>query len=826
MSRKLIALITLIFGLSSLIYAGEYDYGLKIKTYPSPGSEFTGLILEGNKELDTKGEPFEMSFQLYNRNENVFGTLFRIITDKGDNIDLMYSVSEEDTHYPMLVTGEYVHDIDAPIVMNEWIPVSITLNPKSGEIEVNYNGSVLQVKDAGTKGARSFRIAFGHSPIQGYVLDDVASINIRDIIISVRGKVIRHWDLSIHDNDICFDNIKNSPAKAINPVWIVDQYISWNKIHTCNFSSSPSVAFDPEGIFYMSSDGKSISSYNAVTNTAKTINTKGGAFTANAPNQMMFIGDAIISYNLNEHTHSYFDNETGKWIGGSDPVKDHDYYNNAACWWESEGAIVSFGGYGHYRYNNKLLIQYDDHEKDFEAKIEEITPRYGCAATIVGDTLYVFGGRGNLSGKQELSPKYYYDLYAINLRTKETKKLWSIDKVNQEFVLGEQMIYDKSEDCFYAISTIQNGTLIKFNKTEATYEEVSLPVGFSFGGQYLTYSLFRNKEQTKLYAILIRSEVNGESTVQIADMNWPPVTMQLLHLSVVSPERHSESNNSWIWILSLIFVAFGGIGGTILYYERRLRGKKVETSVDFSQETHYYDFSKNSICFFGGFNVKDRNGNDITAQFTPNLKALTILLLLHSSEDSAGISSGKLNRTLWSYKPEEAANNNRNVYISKLRSIFESMDGFTIVNKNKLWEISMTEDAKSDWIYAKSLFNAQENEENISRIVELLLRGAMLPNTEIDWLDVYKGEFSNLTIDLLCKLLERDDVPNALKIKVANTIFMHDFLNEDALKAKCQILYKEGKTGLAKTTYDNFCKEYKSSIGIDFEIDFKKLIAE
>lgn len=767
-----------------------------------------------------------MEFMLYNEIDNVFGTIFRMITDKGDNIDLMYSVSEDDTHYPMLVTGEYVHDINAHIVMGSWIPVSITLNPKSGEVSIDYNGSILTVKDAGAKGARSVRIAFGHCPIQGYTLDDVASIIIRDIVVSRKNKAIRKWDLSIHNNDLCFDKIKNSPAKAINPKWVVDQYISWNIVHTCSFSGSPSLAYDPDGTFYMSSDGKSISTYDAVNGKSKTIDMKGGAFTANAPNQMIFIGGDLVSFNLDEGTHSRYDAATSKWIGGHEPTKDHDYYNNAVCWWESDDALVSFGGYGHYRYNNKLLILYKDHQRDYIGKINAITPRYGCAVTIVNDTLYVFGGRGNLSGKQELSPRYYYDLYAIDLRTKSAKKLWDIEHVEGgNFVLSEQMIYDENEDCFYALTNLYYGTLIKFNKTDANFEVVSLPCGFTVGGQYSTYNLFRNNEQTKLYATLIRSQVNGESSVQIADMNWPPVTMQLLH-SGLTEDNEQEKNKSWIWILALVLAAFGGIGCTIFYYERRNRIRNTETAIDFSQETHYYDFSKNSICFFGGFCVKNKEGKDITSLFTPNLKALTILLLLHSSEGSQGISSGKLNRTLWSYKPEDAANNNRNVYISKLRNIFEQMEGFTIVNKNKLWEISMTSEAKCDWIIAKSLFGAQDSEESISRIVELLLKGAMLPNTEIDWLDAYKGEFSNLTIDLLCKLLDSDNVPDGLKIKVANTIFMHDFLNEKALRSKCKILYKEGKTGLAKTTYNNFCKEYKSSVGIDFEIDFKKLIAD
>lgn len=99
--------------------AEKYEYGLKITTYPSPSKELTGLLLEGGKGLDAKGDEFRMEFDLYNRNDNVFGTIFRIITDKGDNIDLMYNIDMDNIHYPILVTGEYVHDLRVGIPMDK-----------------------------------------------------------------------------------------------------------------------------------------------------------------------------------------------------------------------------------------------------------------------------------------------------------------------------------------------------------------------------------------------------------------------------------------------------------------------------------------------------------------------------------------------------------------------------------------------------------------------------------------------------------------------------------------------------------------------------------
>ena len=43
---------------------------------------------------------------------------------------------------------------------------------------------------------------------------------------------------------------------------------------------------------------------------------------------------------------------------------------------------------------------------------------------VVGDELYIFGGKGNKYGKQELSTHYYLGLYAINLKSKQSRTIW------------------------------------------------------------------------------------------------------------------------------------------------------------------------------------------------------------------------------------------------------------------------------------------------------------------------------------------------------------------------------------------------------------------
>lgn len=110
--------------------------------------------------------------------------------------------------------------------------------------------------------------------------------------------------------------------------------------------------------------------------------------------------------------------------------------------------------------------------------------------------------------------------------------------------------------------------------------------------------------------------------------------------------------------------------------------------------------------------------------------------------------------------------------------------------------------------------------------MELLLRGMMLPNIETDWIDTFKNDFSNDTIDLLCRLLKQEDLSDTLKLQIADTLFQHDYINEEALCIKCRILCQQGKKGLAKTVYDAFCKEYAASLGTTYKYSLMEIIDE
>ena len=202
-----------------------------------------------------------------------------------------------------------------------------------------------------------------------------------------------------------------------------------------------------------------------------------------------------------------------------------------------------------------------------------------------------------------------------------------------------------------------------------------------------------------------------------------------------------------------------------------------------------------------------------------------ILLILYTGRDPKGIIGHKLIQLLWYDKTEESAKNNRNVYMSKLRNLLDKVGDIKILNQNGFWSIQFENGTICDYLEALHLYN-KNNSLDLEKLLELLLRGMMLPNVETDWIDTFKNDFSNDTIDLLCRLLKQKDLSDMLKLQIADTLFQHDYINEEALSVKCRILCQQGKKGLANTVYNTFCKEYAALLGTPYKYSLIEIIDE
>lgn len=850
--KKQLTLLVLFFSLLlGTTLADNVDYGLYIKAFPFSDHEKTSLVLENNQPLKLNKET-TMSFEMSVRKDNVFGVVFRMITNKKDNIDFLFTVGENDKRYPMLVINESVYMINQKIVCDKWVPISITLSSVNNEVTLNYGTAKISAPYKVSQ-ADNVMVSFGLCPFSGYTLYDLASVNVRNIKIFDGQNLTRFWKLENHDQSKTLDSIARMPAITTNPLWLTDAYASWEKIYSKSVKENSLFSFNPDqGIIYIvSPDSKEVISFDTGQRKEKVIYVKNGIIAANAPNQMFYDPHKhqLISYNLEENIISRFSFGDDSWDNHVKPLLEHGYWNNSVSFSSSDSVLISFGGYGFYKYNNDLIRLDVDRKSIKKSNLPEIPPRYSASTIIVNNVLYVFGGRGNKSGRQELSPRNFYDLYAVNLLTEQTNKLWELTGVENEFIPSENMIFDEKENCFYVFTSRDGGTLLRLRKDKNTLDQVSYPIHEDLTSHYLYTNLYYSPAQKKLYALINKIRTDKSAEVIIYSLNYPPVKVDTINSDV---NLTSKPDTSSLKVTILFIVLILTVIVLMAYYllrKKQSTNKRVHRRINNSEEklisetlfedktenkikeeSSYYNFSKKSICFLGGFSVMDKDGQDITNQFTPMLKYLLVLLILSTEKDIKGISGKKLIQLLWYDKNEESAKNNRNVYLSKLRSVLENVGDAEIINQNGFWSVNLN-DVVCDYVEAMHIFS-DIKEDNISgqdvdHLLELLLRGVLLPNTEADWIDGFKSDFSNMTIDILTGLSQgnyNNKLTDDIKLKIADTLFLHDFINEEALYLKCSIFFNSGKKGIAKTIYDNFNKEYFNLLGIKYKYSLTDVI--
>jgi DNA-binding SARP family transcriptional activator len=846
--RKLLFAIIAVFG-SLCINAGTFEYGLHIRSFPLHTSEFTSIVLDNGLPVRMQGKPLELNFDMWVRRDNVFGTVFRVITNNNDNIDLMYRVSENNVRLPFLLTGEEVHLFEKPTRIETWLNVSLTLNPRTGQLTLRYDEEQINIEHPKLRGVRSVRIAFGNCPFDGFGINDIASVNIKNVRLKRGSQEIRHWKMAQHIGDICYDEIANAPAVGRNTQWIMNERITWKKVYEQSFDATPAIAFDEENNrFFVITDSKIYTflppPIRKITETHLDSSlSMRWEFLAHFHNQVLYVPSQqqLIFYNLTEDNYSIFSLAQNKWEVIHIPTGEHRYLNNTVVYNPADSILISFGGYGHYLYNNDLLIGYPFHANRPKQRVSlpTIEPRYSPASVLAGETLYIFGGRGSPTGRQELSPRNYYDLYAVNLISKEVTPLWSMQRSPSggNFIPSENMIFDSESQSFYVFTTQSGGVLMRMNKQEAGFERMSLPIGIDFSAQHMYTNLFLAPEQQKIYASVILSQVNGESILKIYEIDYPPISVRSVR------QTHPEAQKSEFWelfwfllgsVLLVIFII-------IVYF--RFRKKEVvlidsdETAVaqkplivsssvfDGERIEKFYNPFMKSISFLGRFRVFDKEGSDITILFTPAIKNLLIALICYTAKDSRGIFVTKLIQLLWSHQSEETAKNSRNVHLSRLRELLKKVGGVTIVTQQGFSKIQIEDDTVCDYLEMMKFFEEKDN-RNLEKMLELLTKGAMLPNVEVDWLDIFKNDFANAAINFLCRILKENNLPDSLKLRIADALAQYDFLSEEALQAKCSVLSKQGKIGLAKNVYDAFCGVYMSSLGQKYPYSFMQVVEE
>jgi two-component SAPR family response regulator len=822
-------------------------YGLEFGSFEAVQEKRTSLNLTPEKPLKF-AEGFSLSFNISFRSvaQYNFGYVFRILGANNKHIDLLVSpeklsvVSSDD---------KFIAECNLEEITNNFtlfFPFSLTLDAKSKQLSITIGDLYFSQQLTDANDFKEVYIVFGRCNHPQFLSSDVPKATIKDLRInSIKGKALYYWKLSKHTDSGVYDELTNRFAKVDNPRWLINDHALWNKRVSFFTLKNPQITYNTNRKIIAIADRSVFYTFNTNTYRLNSFPTNSGMVHSNQPNQIIYnpIDSTYYSYCflfLDGRDIAAYNARNRSW--DNDNVVEYGllFWHHNRFFSPTENSVYFFGGYGQHKYTNQVnKFSFTDKVwGKYQLTGDPFYPRYLSGLGKINDNkVLIFGGFGSKSGLQSLSPMNFYDLYEIDIPELRVKKIWELKQPEQHFAVANSMVVDTVNRCFYALCFPQHQyetafTLYKFSMDRPEYEPVSNNIPFYFNDILSYADLFLNEETNELFAITFSSlNTDSLSTVSIYSLSYPPVAETIVEQIV----NKKEPFNIYAIIAGILVI----IITSALYFsikkrkKKKRKAKKIFSDEDITKNPLTDRIKRQAIYLFGGFQVYDKNRRKVTGEFAPMLKQLFLIMLLTTlKEDSKGISSTKLSEILWPDKSYESARNNRAVLISKIRQIFDNIGAMRIENENSYWKIRLGDEIYCDYKEAIELFSQlkdakNRSKENILHLVDIVSYGELLPNVQIEWVDTFKSAFANSLIDVLVETSRQKELQFSATeiISIADAIFIHDPLNDDALKLKCTALVKMGKNGMAVTTYNSFVKEYTTLFCQNYNYSFDQIVS-
>ncbi|WP_029902855.1 hypothetical protein [Prevotella sp. 10(H)] len=826
---------------SYFIYSQEnIRTGLYFHSFEVDKDKRTGLNLTPGKSLHLP-EGFTMEFEMKLREEaQNYGYIFRIIGNKSHNIDLIGYQFNPESLFTLVLQKETLINYNANELTgslgSSWIKCSIHLDVSSNKINLSINNIKKSIA-YNLQDMSDFDIYFGRIENTNFHTTDVHPITLRDIkIYDPAQKLIRHWELGKHQNSLVYDICKKDKAIAINPSWMIDKHVKWNKEKTFNLSGQYyQYAFDKvrQRIFIVRDNQVII--YHALTGKSDTIHAKNGSRFNMRPNQMVYdeIKDELLIYDYGKNYLSRFSMKEQDWVTDIHSSYGTNFWHHGRHYSSADSTLIIFGGYGYHKYNS-LLQKYNAKDRQWETTdlSKDIPPRYLGSMGFIDDHRFLyFGGYGSETGIQQESPQNYYDLYEIDILDNSVKKIWEIPAVNEHFTNGNSMIVDSVKKVFYILSYPNNKyagniTLNEYSMESSEHRQLGDSIPYLFNDIDSYCDLYLSEDKNNLYT-LVSVKKEDDSEITLYSMAYPPLSKNEITQSNTVGETFK-----WYYILLGVFIV--AIVSLILLKLRKKSSKKPAGPNNIQNtiipDADYNNINRaSSIHLLGDFKVTGKENKDESDNFSPTMRQVFILILLATLSDGS-ISSDELKKQLWKDKDEVNARNNRNVYINKIRTILKNIGNAEIVNRKGYWSLNIGKDIYCDYIRISALIeNAANNNIQQSLLHELIgisSQGTLLPHMEADWLDAYKADFSNRIIETFVTLSQRPAYQSdfALLLKMSDIILMHDNTDEYGIKLKCYSLLNLKRNLQARQAFEKFADDYEKLLAAKPEFTFEDIL--
>ena len=158
------------------------------------------------------------------RNEFIFGTVFKIISDTQDVISLNFIADEKNNQYPILSINDNIYPITNRIELNKWFFVNIRFSAKKDSVLLDYDKIHLAIPFS-FKDWREVSLYFGVCRHPNFSSAEIPPMNVRDIKIHSNNKLIRYWQLKRDSLQLLFTIKKFILRKLSSYIHFHDSFI-------------------------------------------------------------------------------------------------------------------------------------------------------------------------------------------------------------------------------------------------------------------------------------------------------------------------------------------------------------------------------------------------------------------------------------------------------------------------------------------------------------------------------------------------------------------------------------------------------------------------
>ncbi len=839
-----------------LLFSGKLfsqSYGLQFSSHEEVPERRTSLNLTTNEPLclneDTK---ISFNFKLVPNLKTYFGYVVRIITTNGQNIDIVCKEKIKGLDFVIGESYSINFMIDSARLFGEWNHFLIEFDIKQQEVLFYVNKKFIGKSKLNFDNKTCCKVFFGANNQEQFMTIDVPPMLLKDISIT-EGKNQKHfYPLSEISGNQAMDIIGKKTALINNPLWIKPRHLNWKQIQAFVTSGTPSVAFDKktETLYIVSND--SLQQLSLKTNQLTGSKLAKSIVDLPAGNQSIFDASSNKLYNLyiDDKIVSVYNPAENSWQTGTVKKKLTEFWQANKFISSFDSALYILGGYGQLHYKN-LVQRYDFSNQKWEISNPQgdfFIPRYLAAlgTNAAADTAYIIGGYGSKTGDQAINPRHNYELMAYSVRSQTFKHIYNLKQPEKEFCFSNSLIIDAATNQFYGLiypidrfnSSLQ---LIRGSLNSPEYELMGDSIPYLFHDIESFSDLFYCPSSQKLVAVTLLNSQKKATSIKIFTLDFPP------NPQVVAQPTTFGSKKGYWFFASLIMII---LLGAIIYGLKKWRKQKLQPvlkptepgiqikpafeslAVEETLSAHgLYEKATAASCIFlfGHFEVIDKEGNEITRQFTPLLKEMFLLILLYTYKDGKGISSDQLFETLWTDKTVKDARNNFSVNIVKLKSILEKTGSTAITKESGKWRFEILNNS-IQLDYHQFMMMASEkpasiDKNYINQLLEIIYKGAFLREVHYPWLDDSKAKVSDFIINTIFSYTSKVSLQAEpdLILKLTNCVFQFDQMNEEALVLKCRSLIILGRHAVAKDTYLNFTKEFKKNYGHDFERPYTEI---